>query len=50
MENRTKEQIVTAIRQLLGITQPGILASWEFEAMCKRSLVTLYDALCEVRA
>jgi hypothetical protein len=48
---KTKEQIVHAIRQLLGITKPtGILAAYEFNGMRKPSLVALYVALQERRA
>jgi hypothetical protein len=48
---KTKEQIVHAIRELLGIIQPtGILSAWEFDGMRRRSLVALYLALKEGRA
>jgi hypothetical protein len=50
-EPKTKEQIVYAIRQLLGITRPtGILAAWEFDGMRKPSLIAIYEALKEGRA
>ncbi len=42
---RTKLDLVYAIKDLLGITQRGVLEVYEFEQMRKRSLVALYEAL-----
>ncbi len=42
---RTKLQIVYAIKDLLGITERGVMEVYEFEAMRKPSLVALYQAL-----
>ena len=42
---KTKLDLAYAIRDLLDITQRGILEVYEFEAMRKPSLITLYEAL-----
>ncbi len=42
---RTKLDLVYAIKDLLGITQRGVLEVYEFEQMRKRSLIALYEAL-----
>jgi hypothetical protein len=44
---RTKLDFVYAIRDLLGITQRGIMEPYEFEQMRKPSLIALYEALKE---
>lgn len=42
---RTKLDLAYAIKDLIGIQQRGILESYEFEQMRKRSLIVLYEAL-----
>ncbi|MCL5266135.1 MAG: hypothetical protein M1343_13260 [Chloroflexi bacterium] len=42
---RTKLQLVYAIKDLLGITERGVLEIYEFEQMRKPSLIALYEAL-----
>ena len=42
---RTKLELAYAIKDLVGVTQRGILEVYEFETMRKPSLVALYEAL-----
>ena len=42
---KTKLDFVYAIRDLLEITQRGVLEPYEFEQMRKPSLIALYEAL-----
>lgn len=42
---KTKLDLVCAIRDLVGITQRGVLEPYEFEQMRKPSLIALYEAL-----
>ncbi len=42
---RTKLDLVYAIKDLIGVTQRGVLEVYEFEQMRKPSLVALYEAL-----
>lgn len=42
---KTKLDFVYAIKDLLGITQRGVLEVYEFEQMRKRSLIVLHEAL-----
>lgn len=42
---KTKLDFVCAIRDLVGVTQRGVLEPYEFEQMRKPSLIALYEAL-----